>query len=121
MDERFPYSGNVIAPGTGAMVTGIITAAGRQPVILGKPETHMFEAVKKDYPEIDPKRTLMIGDNTKTDIMLGKNCGLKTLLVGSGVDSLQAAKLWKTSPDSSQDEKKRIPDLTIAKLGDLLP
>ena len=44
------------------MVTGIITAAGRQPVILGKPETHMFEAVKKDYPEIDPKRTLMIGD-----------------------------------------------------------
>ena len=62
MDERFPYGGDVIAPGTGAMVMGIVTAARRQPVILGKPETFMFEIVRKDFPEIRPERTLMIGD-----------------------------------------------------------
>ena len=59
--------------------------------------------------------------STKTDILLGKNCGLKTLMVGSGVDSIPEANRWKTSPECSQEEKDRVPDFTIAKLGDLLP
>jgi len=120
MDERFPYSKDLVLPGTGSMVMSIITASRRQPKILGKPETFMFEAVKKDFPDIKPERTLMIGDNTKTDIMLGKNCGLKTLMVGSGVDSIQEANRWKTDSECTQDEKDRVPDFTIAKLGDLL-
>ena len=54
--------------------------------------------------------------------MLGKNCGLKTLLVGTGVDSLTEAHKWKTHPDSSSlEEKKRVPDFCVQKLGDLLP
>ena len=52
--------------------------------------------------------------------MLGKNCGLKTLMVGTGVDSIEEAIRWKTSLDCSQDEKNCIPDFTVAKLGDLL-
>ena len=59
--------------------------------------------------------------STKTDIMLGKNCGLKTLLVGSGVDSLAEARKWKTHPDtSSLEQKMRVPDFCVQKLGDLL-
>ena len=126
------------------MVMSIVTASRRQPKILGKPETFMFEAVAKDFPDIKPERTLMIGDkyvkifsvskkmdifycfffllfSTKTDILLGKNCGLKTLMVGSGVDSIQEANRWKNSLDSSQEEKNRVPDFTVSKLGDLLP
>ena len=52
--------------------------------------------------------------------MLGRNCGLKTLLVGSGVDSLEAALKWKTSPDASPEEKNRVPDFCVQKLGALL-
>ncbi len=37
-------------------------AAGREPVILGKPSHHMFEAVRQVHPHIVPQRTLMIGD-----------------------------------------------------------
>ena len=109
--------------GTGSMVMSIVTASRRQPKILGKPETFMFEAVTKKFPDIKPERTLMIGDkyvmnfvqkchyisyskintfSTKTDIMLGKNCGLKTLMVDTGVDSIEEAVRWKTSLDSSQ-------------------
>lgn len=122
MDERFPYGGDVIAPGTGAMVMGIVTAARRQPVILGKPETFMFEIVRKDFPEIRPERTLMIGDNTKTDIMLGKNCGLQTLFVGSGVDKIADVRIWHTKAEkASPEERQRVPDFYIDKLGDLLP
>ena len=52
--------------------------------------------------------------------MLGKNCGLKTLMVGTGVDSIEEAIRWKKSLDCSQEEKNRVPDFTVAKLGDLL-
>lgn len=52
--------------------------------------------------------------------MLGKNCGLQTLLVGTGVDTLEAAQKWKTSDEASLEEKQRVPDFCVQKLGDLL-
>ena len=62
MDERFPFGENLVLPGTGSLVIAIITASRRQPKILGKPDKYIFEAVQKDFPEIRPERTLMIGD-----------------------------------------------------------
>ncbi len=56
---------------------------------MGKPHPAMFEEVRRHHPEIDPARTLMIGDRANTDILLGKNCGLQTLMVGTGVNSLK--------------------------------
>lgn len=49
-------------PGTGAFVAAATTAAGRDPIILGKPSTYMFEALTITHPEVKPDRTLMIGD-----------------------------------------------------------
>lgn len=49
-------------PGTGSMVAAVKTAAGREPVVLGKPSKFMFEIVQKRHPDIIPERTLMIGD-----------------------------------------------------------
>ena len=37
-------------------------ATWKEPKILGKPETFMFEAVTKDFPDVKPERTIMIGD-----------------------------------------------------------
>ena len=47
----------------------------------------------------------------KTDIQLGKRCGLKTLMVGSGVDTLETA--------NSLDDG-HSPDYFVNTLGDLL-
>ena len=44
------------------MVAAVATAAGRTPVVLGKPSKFMFEIVQKRHPGIVPSRTLMIGD-----------------------------------------------------------
>ena len=62
MDERFPFKKNIVLPGTGSLISTLITASGRQPVIMGKPEKFMFDAVQRDFPEVKPDRTLMIGD-----------------------------------------------------------
>lgn len=118
-DEQFPMKGtDQIVPGTGAMVAAVSTAAGRQPVVLGKPSKFMFEIVQRRFPGIQPARTLMIGDRANTDILLGKNCGLQTLLVGSGVHSLEETRAWEASQDP--EERRQVADHYLDKLGDLL-
>ena len=54
-----------------------------------------------------------------TDILLGKNCGLITLHVGSGMDSLSDIRGWEKS--EVEAENKLVPDFHIAELGHLLP
>jgi len=118
-DEQFPLKGSqLIIPGTGSMVAAVATAAGKKPVELGKPSKFMFEIVQKRHPGIVAARTLMIGDRANTDIMLGKNCGLQTLLVGSGVHSLADTRRWEAS--NSEEESRLVADHYMDTLGDLL-
>lgn len=118
-DEQFPMKGTgIIVPGTGAFVAAVETAACRKPIVLGKPSKFMFEIIQHRYPGVDPARTLMIGDRANTDILLGKNCGLQTLLVGSGCHSLQETRKWEVSEDA--EERRLAADYYSDKLGDLL-
>jgi ribonucleotide monophosphatase NagD (HAD superfamily) len=43
------------------MVAAIETCAGRKPFLIGKPSAYTIDAIRKRY-NVDPKRTLMIGD-----------------------------------------------------------
>jgi len=118
-DEQFPMPGTeLIIPGTGSMVAAVATASGRKPVVLGKPSKFMYEIVQTRHPEIVAERTLMIGDRANTDILLGKNCGLQTLLVGSGVHSLSDTRTWEQS--TCPDTRAQVADFYLDKLGDLL-
>ena len=62
MDERFPQGPNLLLPGTGSMVNMFKAVTQREPIVLGKPEKYIFEAITKKFPDIQPSRTLMIGD-----------------------------------------------------------
>merc|ERR1719508_723390 len=100
-DEQFPMKGtDLIIPGTGSMVAAVSTAAGRNQLSLVNPASSCSKLFKKRHPGIQPERTLMIGDRANTDILLGKNCGLQTLLVGSGVHSLAETRTWEVSEDA---------------------
>ena len=54
-----------------------------------------------------------------TDILLGKKCGLKTLMVGTGIGTIEEVKQW----EAAKDEKTQmlIPDFFATKLEELLP
>ncbi len=48
-----------------------------------KPNSGMIEFAIKKYPEINLKKSYFIGDK-EVDIETGLNCGMKTILVGTG-------------------------------------
>lgn len=115
-DERFPMPSSVI-PGTGSIVSAVQVAAGRAPLVMGKPNPLVCDALRVDHT-IVPERTLMIGDRCNTDILLGTNCGFQTLLVGTGIHGLADVAGWLAN--DSADDKRLVPDSYVPKLGDLL-
>ena len=85
-DTERPSPNNNRFPGTGCFIQTIQAASNRSAVMVGKPESFLIEYIIKKYG-LNPVRTLMIGDNCNTDILLGKRCGFKTLLVLTGITS----------------------------------
>lgn len=116
-DERFPMP-TLVVPGSGSFVNAIQTCAEREPIVIGKPNPAICATLVKEKI-VDPARTLMIGDRANTDVLLGYNCGFKTLLVGTGIHQLSDVEQWKLS--KNPEDKKLIPDVYLPKLGDLLP
>lgn len=77
-----------IAPGNGALVQALVHATGRTPLVAGKPEPAMFSLAAK---ALGARRPLAVGDRLDTDIEGGNRAGIDTLLVLTGVDSIETA------------------------------
>ncbi|XP_014208928.1 glycerol-3-phosphate phosphatase-like isoform X1 [Copidosoma floridanum] len=101
-------------PGPGCLLRAIEAVAGRQATILGKPGPFVGELIKKKY-NVDPARTLMIGDNLNTDILLGKRFGYTTLLVMSGVTTDADLQRLQKDPKNSI-----VPNFYADRLSDVL-
>lgn len=115
-DERgiLPH---IVMPCSGSMVRAMEAAADRKALVIGKPNPiFCADLLKKD--NITPNRTLMIGDRGNTDILFGFNCNFQTLMVGSGVHTLEDVENWKRS--DNPEDRKQVPDVYLPKLGDLL-
>ena len=77
-----------LAPGNGSMVAVLRHATGVEPAVAGKPEPGMFEVAAK---ERGVRRPLIIGDRLDTDIEGAVRAGMDSLLVLTGVDSIESA------------------------------
>lgn len=91
-DESIVRANGQILPLAGSTISFVRTAIRRDPVILGKPMSHLFQSVRDAHPELDPSRALMIGDRLNTDIAFGNNNHVEyTLLVETGENKLKDA------------------------------
>ena len=72
-----------LLPGNGATLAYLRASTGVEPLIIGKPEPAMFQAAVAALGA-DPAHTAMLGDRLETDILGGKNAGLRTILVLTG-------------------------------------
>lgn len=83
-DMVIPQSGPDI-PGTGAMLHAVEGVTGREvDRICGKPSAFARQTVL-DYLDLPAEECLVVGDRLDTDIKLGSEAGMTTVLVRTGV------------------------------------
>lgn len=82
---------DIVSPDSAGMATEpgyyahrIAEATGIEPIFCGKPFRPIYERVAARYPHIPPERVLCVGDTPHTDILGGRACSYRTLLVEDG-------------------------------------
>ena len=63
-------------------------SSGRDPIVVGKPHQPMIDTIFVRFA-FDKSRTLMVGDRLDTDIAFGQRGGIDTLLVLTGISTLE--------------------------------
>lgn len=105
-DVTYPTEAGLV-PGNGAQLVALEAATGATPVVIGKPQPWLFrEAMRRLGGTFSS--TAVVGDRLDTDIVGGRQAGLFTVLVLSGITT---ARDLATSPIK--------PDLVCADVGQL--
>lgn len=107
-DPTYPLEGGV-SPGGGSIVAAVATAAGCEPMTVGKPETFaVHEILRLTGVSIDD--AALVGDRLDTDILVGNRAGIHTILVLGGVCT-------RAEADDAADIMR--PQVIIEHLGEL--
>jgi HAD superfamily hydrolase (TIGR01450 family) len=106
-DRTVPHPGGEI-PGSGAIIRALAGVTDREPdAVLGKPSA-VARAAALDRLGAAPEDCLVVGDRLETDLAMGAEAGMTTVLVLSGVTD--RADLAASARD---------PDFVIEGLGDV--
>ncbi|MBC7229530.1 MAG: HAD-IIA family hydrolase [Actinobacteria bacterium] len=85
-------------PGAGSILAALERAAGREALVVGKPNPFMMEmALGRAGSRAD--ETLIIGDRLETDVLGGWRAGLDTCLVLTGVSRREDLEGFTPRPD----------------------
>lgn len=113
-DTTFPTPTG-LKPGAGSLVAAVAAAAEKEPVFMGKPGLALAEILAA-VSGVPAEETLFVGDRLETDIAMGKQAGMITVLVLTGVTGredlevkLRGEGAWL--PDYVLDGLDRLPDL----------
>jgi len=83
-DHVYPV-GDHYEPGAGAIVAALAVSLKKQPdFIAGKPNPWVIDIVCSEH-SVSRDEILVIGDNIETDILLGYEAGVDTMLVLTGI------------------------------------
>lgn len=88
-DATYPLE-NRISPGGGSIVAAVATAAGREPITIGKPELYSIEKILT-LAGTPAGGAVLVGDRLDTDIQVGNRAGVHTVLVLGGVTAREQA------------------------------
>ncbi len=85
LDPSYPKEHGVFEPGSGSIVAAISTCSGVTPELAGKPQPGMVLDIL-DELGIAKHQALVVGDREDTDLDCGRNAGVDTWLVLTGVE-----------------------------------
>ena len=82
-DHAYPMPDGFV-PGAGSIVAALRVASGVEPLVIGKPEPAMFQAIL-EATGVPADQALVIGDNPDSDVLAARRAGIRSLLVLTGV------------------------------------
>lgn len=82
-DLRYPTPHGFL-PGAGTIVAAVQAASGVEPLVIGKPQPGMFQAILA-MDGVAPAEALVIGDNPDADIPAARRAGIPSVLILTGV------------------------------------
>lgn len=95
-DPSGPGDGGLV-PACGAIASFIETATGVQPYYIGKPNPLMMRTALRFLNE-HSSNAIMVGDRMDTDIRVGTEAGLETILVLTGVSTRDVVQRFPYRP-----------------------
>jgi len=109
-----------LKPGAGVMVNALKTCTGKEPVkIFGKPEPFGIEVILNDT-KISAGHAVIFGDRLNTDILAGNRAGIKTIVVLTGVTTMEMVEdLRIKSKNSTISDINLLPDIVIHRLDEV--
>lgn len=111
-DRTCPIKGGQI-PDCGAMIGAMEGATGEKvDIILGKPSPLAARFIVDDILKLPPGNCYMVGDRLETDIRMGNDYGVNSVLVLTGITEKSMVRHAKDQPDFIIDSIKELPNLT---------
>src|SRR5512136_1314254 len=95
-DPSGPGDGGLV-PACGAIAAFIQSATGVEPYFVGKPNALMMRSALRFLNE-HSENTIMVGDRMDTDIRVGTEAGLETVLVLTGVTRREMVERFPYQP-----------------------
>ncbi|MBI1724955.1 MAG: HAD-IIA family hydrolase [Candidatus Tectomicrobia bacterium] len=105
-DVRAPREGGSFELGGGAVALAVQAAAGRAPVVIGKPGPFLFEQAMAELG-VRAAEAVMVGDNLRTDVAGARAAGMASVWVNR----------WGALP-GDPDVK---PDMEVRRVDEILP
>ena len=97
-DRTCPYEDGEI-PDCAGMIGAVEAVTGKRvEIVVGKPSSITVDVILNTM-KIPPEDCLLIGDRLSTDIVMGKNSGISTALVLTGVTKQEDLKCADIKPD----------------------
>lgn len=93
--------------GNGSIVAMFEYASNTEAIKIGKPHQAIIEGALR-YTKVNKENIIIIGDNLETDIVLGKNAGIDTVLVTTGVNDMEDCYKLNIHPTYIVDNLSRL-------------
>jgi HAD superfamily hydrolase (TIGR01457 family) len=108
-DFNCPLDGGKFMPDIGAMMALIKASTGKDPVVIGKPNRYIVDAVLEKY-KLNKEDLVIVGDRLYTDIRTGTENGIDSILVMSGETDKEMLDKTEFVPKYVFDSVKNIID-----------
>ena len=106
-DFNCPLENGKFMPDAGAMMAFIKASTEKEPIVIGKPNKHIIDAIIEKY-NLKKSELAMVGDRLYTDIRTGIDNGLTSILVMSGETDKKMLEETIYKPDYVFDSVKEL-------------